>query len=133
MLVHNTRYWSSMDEVGHFTGKDGSMTLDADEVALALDNSLLTLRTSSNNLLPKYPDVPTAHSFYISSPRAKLDKIMRLYKQSQVIPSYYGIRYPTWEFNPNIKREDLNDRFLSDPVGAERDFGNLHKKKPSVS
>lgn len=123
ILVHNTRLWSSMDEVGHFTGKDGSMTLDADEVALALDNSLTTLRTASSALLPRYPDVPNAHAFYISSPRAKLDKIMRLYKQSKVIDSYYGIKAATWEFNPNISKETLKDRFIADPIGAERDFG----------
>lgn len=123
ILVHNTRIWSSMDEVGHFTGRDGNMMLDPDEVAIALDNSLTTVRVASNKLLPRYPDVPTAHAFYISSPRTKLDKIMRLYKQSKVIPSYYGIKGATWEINPSITRNDLNDNFIADPVGAERDFG----------
>lgn len=123
ILVHNTRIYSSLDEICHFFGKEGSVKLDPDEVSLALDNSLYTVRSASNKLLPKYPDVPTAHSINISSPRSKLDKGMRLHKQAKHIPSFFSIRLPTWEFNPNITREDLNDKFLTDPIGAERDFG----------
>ena len=138
ILVHNTRIFESMDEVGWFTGKDGSITLDADEVAIALENSLKTVRNESEKLVELYPDVPNAHAIYISSPRSKLDKIMRLYKQSKVIDSMYGFKLPTWEFNPNFTRASFKDDYAKDAVAAEANFGanppfgeNLYIRSPA--
>lgn len=123
ILVHNTRILGSMDEISHFFGKDASMTLDADEVSIALENSLKTVRNSSEQLLPEHPDIPQAHAIYISSPRSKLDKGMRLLKQCTYVPSMYGFKKSTWEFNPNFTKASFKDEYARDPVAAETNFG----------
>ena len=123
VLVHNTRIISSLDEMGWFMGSEGSMKLDPDEVYHALDNSLMTVQTASRKLFKDNPGVPTAVGLYISSPSSKTDKSMRMYKQSLGSNRIYGFHKSTWEFNPNITREDLQQKFNEDPITAERDFG----------
>lgn len=123
ILVHNTRIFGSIDEISWFFGKDASMTLDADEVATALENSLKTVRNSSEQLISKYPDIPNAHAVYISSPRSKLDKGMRLLKQCSYVPSMYGWKTSTWNFNPNFTKESFKDEYARDPIAAETNFG----------
>lgn len=117
-IVHN-----SLDELGWFMGSDGSMKLDPDGVYEALDNSLMTVQTASRKLFKKFPDIPTAVGMYISSPSSKTDKSMRLYKQSLTSSRLFGFHASTWEFNPNITREDLQQKYNEDPIAAERDFG----------
>lgn len=123
VFVHNTRFIASIDEIGWFSGKEGNLTLDADEVYTALDNSLLTVRSAFSKVFPANPHAPTAHGIWISSPSSKLDKIMRLYKQSVNSDNMYGIKCPTWEFNPNITKAALRNKYAENPVNAERDFG----------
>lgn len=123
VLVHNTRAVASIDELGWFSGGEESAKYNPDEIYTALDNSLMTIDASSRKLLPVYPDTPFAYGLYISSPRSKLDKSMRMYKQSMGSTRLYGIKLPTWEFNPNISREALAEKFREDPISAERDFG----------
>jgi len=118
VLVHN-----SLDELGWFMGSDGSMKLDPDGVYEALDNSLMTVQTASRKLFKKFPDIPTAVGMYISSPSSKTDKSMRLYKQSLTSSRLFGFHASTWEFNPNITKEDLQQKYNEDPIAAERDFG----------
>ncbi len=117
-IVHN-----SIDEMGWFMGSDGSMKLDPDEVYNALDNSLMTVQTKSRKMFRKHPDIPTAVGMYISSPSSKTDKSMRMLKQAQNSPRLYGFHSSTWNFNPNITRADLQQKFNEDPIAAERDFG----------
>lgn len=122
-LRGRTRFIASIDEIGWFSGKEGNLTLDADEVYTALDNSLLTVRSAFSKVFPANPHAPTAHGIWISSPSSKLDKIMRLYKQSVNSDNMYGIKCPTWEFNPNITKAALRNKYAENPVNAERDFG----------
>jgi len=122
-LRGRTRIISSLDELGWFMGSEGSAKFDADEVYNALDNSLMTVQSAARRMLKKNPSVPTAWGMYISSPSSKTDKAMRLYKQSLTSNRMYGFKMATWEFNPNITRQDLNAKFMEDPITAERDFG----------
>ncbi len=114
---------SSIDELCWFTGVEGSQMYDPDEVYTALDNSLMTIDVSARKLLSQYPDTPFAYGMYISSPRTKTDKGMRMFKQSKGSNRLCGFQLPTWEFNPNIKRKDLDEKWKENPDTAERDFG----------
>jgi len=123
-LRGRTRIISALDEVGWFIGGSaGSTKFNPDEIYAALDNSLMTVLTASKRLFKKHPDIPTAYGLYISSPSSKTDKCMRMYKQSKGSRTMYGFHKSTWEFNPNITKKDLNEKYREDPVAAERDFG----------
>jgi hypothetical protein len=123
VLVHNTRIFAAGDEVGWFFGGGDGVKYNWDEVQKALGNSLMTIRPKARQLLHEYPDMPNAIECDISSPSSKLDPIMRAYKQSQGSKVSFGWKYPTWEVNPNIRKEDLAEEFRVNPIEAERDFG----------
>jgi hypothetical protein len=48
---------------------------------------------------------------------------MELVRQSQGSRKIYGIIKPTWEMNPTVTREDLDEEFRKDPAAAMRDYG----------
>lgn len=123
ILVHNTRIIGALDEVGWFSGKSDGVMYNAEEVYTALDNSLMTVRAAARKLLKMNPGLPTAQGIYISSPSSKTDAIMKMVKASKNSRNIYSFHYPTWEFNPEITKEDLADKFATDPIIAERDFG----------
>ena len=123
MLRGRTRIFAAGDEVGWFFGGGDGVKYNWDEVQKALGNSLMTIRPKARQLLHEYPDMPNAIECDISSPSSKLDPIMRAYKQSQGSKVSFGWKYPTWEVNPNIRKEDLAEEFRVNPIEAERDFG----------
>lgn len=123
MLRGRTRIFAAGDEVGWFFGAGEGVKYNWDEIQKALGNSLMTIRPKARQLLSDYPDIPTAIECNISSPSSKLDPIMRAYKQSQGSKVTFGWKYPTWEVNPNIKKEDLAEEYRVSPIEAERDFG----------
>ena len=59
----------------------------------------------------------------ISSPRHTGDIVMQLYERSKRLDHVLGLRYATWEFNPRISFEDLQDELKADPISFWRDFG----------
>lgn len=125
-LRGRTRIAASIDEIGWFDNKrdETKVKLNATEIHKALSNSLYTVRAAATRLIEKgYNNVPTGIFMNISSPSNVRDKIMELYNASINSPDIYGIKMPTWEFNPNITREALDSAFRKDPVEAERDFG----------
>lgn len=124
VLVHNTRFIAAIDELGWFIG-GGRETIkfNPDEIYTALDNSLVPILPASKKLFKQHPDVPTAYGMYISSPSSKTDKAMRLYKQSKGSKTIYGFHKPTWEFNPDITKDSLAEKFRENPTTAERDWG----------
>ena len=128
-----TRFLTSIDELSHFFGE--GIKYDPDEIYKALNNSLTTVRAGTRKVLQRYPYLPSAYGIYISSPRTKTDKAMRMFHQSKASNTIYGLNCSTWEFNPNITREDLADEFRDDPVGAERDYGANppHSSSPFIS
>jgi len=134
-LRGRTRFLSSIDEISWFWGTEKAIKYDPDEIYEALDNSLMTVYAGSKRVFPKHPYTPTAYGIYISSPSSKTDKGMRMLQLSKSSKSIYGFHSATWNFNPNITREDLADKFSSDPVRAERDFGANppHSSSPFIS
>jgi hypothetical protein len=121
MISHN-----SIDELGWFSNLANSQNIkmNANEVYIALERSLLTVRASSNKLIKKgFDNVPTGYFLNISSPSSQRDKIMELVRQSQGSRRIYGVIKPTWEMNPTVTREDLDEEFRKDPNAAMRDYG----------
>lgn len=59
----------------------------------------------------------------ITSPMYMDDFAMRLYKQFNKNPRWLCRRWPTWEVNPTITFEDLEDEFAKNPETAWRDYG----------
>lgn len=123
-LRGRTRFIAAIDELGWFIG-GGRETIkfNPDEIYTALDNSLVPILPASKKLFKQHPDVPTAYGMYISSPSSKTDKAMRLYKQSKGSKTIYGFHKPTWEFNPDITKDSLAEKFRENPTTAERDWG----------
>jgi len=59
----------------------------------------------------------------ISSPRYVGDIVETLYDRASNFSSILALRFPTWEFNPNISLQDLQEELQHDPVSFWRDFG----------
>ena len=129
-LRGKTRFFSAIDEIGWMEADatKQSVTMSADEISAALDNSLRTVRskvekmrspTRGRNLY----DVVDAYACNISSPSAKDDRIMRSVRAARTNRKIYAYHYPTWEANPDISRESLQPEFDKSRMVAERDFG----------
>lgn len=65
----------------------------------------------------------------ITSPMYVKDYAMQLYGMFKGKEHWYCKRWPTWEMNPTITFEDLEDEFEKDPETAWRDWGAV----PSAS
>lgn len=117
-MAGRTRLCAFIDELARFEITDSSR--GADEAYRVLENSLRTIRSSA--LKDKsLPWLGTMIS--VSSPISIEDKSMRLLRQAPAIKGMYYGHYATWDFNPNEPRENFDDDFAKDPIGAMRDFG----------
>ena len=117
-MAGRTRLAAFIDEIARFDGTDSSRS--ADEAYRVLENSLITIRPLS----AKDKSIPWLGTMVsISSPISEGDKSMRLLKQAPSIRRMYYGHYATWEFNPYQPRENFDDDFEKDPIGAMRDFG----------
>lgn len=117
---------NSIDELGWFPNEANSskVKMNANEVYVALQRSLLTVRSAARELARKgFNDIPTGYFLNISSPSSARDKIMELLGKSQGSRKIYGLLLPTWRVNPRIKRSDLDEEFRNDPIAAARDLG----------
>lgn len=124
-LRGKTRIGAAIDEVCHIpTDNDKAVKMNANEVYIALERSLLTIRASSNRLLSKgFSDIPTGLFCNISSPYSVRDKGMQLLRQSINSRKIYGIQRSTFEMNPTVTYEDLKEEYEKDPITAMRDYG----------
>ncbi len=120
-LAHN-----SIDELGWFdnSADSGKVKLSANEVYIALERSLLTVRAAATRLHKQgFTNAPTAYFYNVSSPSSARDKIMELVRKAQTSRNILGLIRPTWEMNPGVTRADLEDEFRKDPATAMRDYG----------
>ncbi len=125
-LRGRTRALAVIDELGWFdnSANQAKIKMNANEIYIALERSLLTVRASANKLLKKgFDNVPSGYFLNISSPSSVRDKIMELYRQSMGSRKIFGLIKPTWEMNPTITRKDLETEFKKDPSAAMRDYG----------
>lgn len=125
-LRGRTRFFASIDELGWFdnSADSGKVKMNANEVYIALERSLLTVRASADKLMNQGFDlIPSGYFLNISSPSSVRDKIMELVRTAQGSRKIYGVVKPTWEMNPTVSRAALEEEFRKDPVAAMRDYG----------
>lgn len=121
-IAGRTRIFAVIDELSRFDS--GESKQSAVEVYRVLNNSLLTVRSAISRLREEGTyNIPDARMFCISSPLFSEDMSMQLLRKAKQQERTYAVHKATWEANPEISKEDLVDMFISDPLGAERDFG----------
>lgn len=120
-VVGRTRILGAVDEIGRM--KDTDSAIGADEIYRGVENSLLTIRTATTSR--KLSTRWTGFMLSVSSPTSIFDKSMRLLSDAERVPRMYAMHRATWDFNPYMPRNhpDIEEAYLKDPVGAERDFG----------
>lgn len=128
ILRGRTRVFFSLDEIAYFDAdKDSAkVKINGHEIYDALANSLYTVRGAADVLLGRgLDDVLSAYAMNVSSPTAKNDMIHTLLNRAKEGSSIYGIHRPTWEVNPNFKRNSkiITEAYKKDPVSAEKNFG----------
>lgn len=127
VLRGRTRIFGSIDELGWFPNDVASLKnvkMNATEVYIALERSLLTVRAASRNVIKRgFYNVPMGYFINISSPSSVRDKIMELVRKSQNSTKILGLCKPTWEMNPHVPKSVLAEEFKKDPVAAMRDYG----------
>lgn len=113
-----TRPAAFIDELAYFTGQDSR--LSAREAYRAMERSLRTIRSRSQ----MYGGPSWAGSIIsVTSPLTRSDYAWELLRNAPKLKRMYFQHRPTWRFSPFETREGLNDEFLKDPIGAERDYG----------
>lgn len=121
-IAGKTRIFAVIDELSRMDAGDSKRS--ATEVYRVLKRSLITIRAAVERLRVSGDyDVPDARMFCISSPMFEDDKSMLLLKQAEKSDKMFAFHRTTWEFNPDICKEDLADEYATDPIGAERDYG----------
>lgn len=121
-IAGKTRIFAVIDELSRMDAGDSKRS--ATEVYRVLKRSLITIKASVERLRRQSVyNVPDARMFCISSPMFEDDKSMLLLKQAEKSDKMFAFHRTTWEFNPDISKEDLADEFSTDPLGAERDYG----------
>lgn len=125
-LRGRTRIFGAIDELGWFDNEKDStkVKMNASGVYAAMGNSFRTVRTSETRQIAMgYDEALTGYFMNVSSPSSQRDKICELVRQSKHSKKLLGLHKPTWEMNPNITRESLQEDYDRDPIVAERDFG----------
>lgn len=126
VLRGRTRIYSSLDEIGFFDNQANSkkIKINANEVYVALSNSLRTVRSAVEGLVNRgYYDLPSAYFMNISSPSSVRDKIMSLVRESVGSTKMLGVHKATWEMNPTITRKSLADEFRKNYSEAMKNYG----------
>lgn len=126
-LRGKTRIFGAVDEMDFFNNdEDGEdqVKMNGVEVYKSLNNSLLTIRVGwKKNVKNGRVNVPNAYQFNVSSPQSARGVLTETVNRNQESRKVFCFHLPTWEFNPNITRKDLNQEFSDNPEKAARDFG----------
>ena len=121
-LAGSTRMFLTIDELSRFD--EGGAKQSATEVYRVMKNSLLTMKVLVKKARQRGDySLPDAKMICISSPIFADDKMMQLLKIAKDQVRMLSCHKTTWDANPDIDEEDLEDAYLADPIGAERDFG----------
>jgi len=125
-LRGDTRIATAIDEFGWFGSEGKEVRANGQEVYQSLKNSLRTVRSMS---LRKQQEgdfnCPTGYMINVSSPSSLWDPIMQLLKEGERDPFKVCSHLPTWEVNPQIRRDDhdLQIEATQNEVKFLRDFG----------
>lgn len=127
VLRGRTRFVGGIDELGWFqNGAEAAknIKMNANEVYIALERSLLTVRSKATTVVRGgFYNVPFGYFINISSPSSSRDKIMELVRKSQGSTRLMGLQLPTWKMNPHVPKSALAEEFRKDPEAAMRDYG----------
>ena len=119
-VAGKTRLWAGIDELARLSTTDSKTS--AQELYRVLNQSLKTVRGATRRLsLPPYFGLMVN----VTSPIALDDAAMLLYNKAVSGEAKRTLAWKgaTWDFNPDLTREDFDEDYAKDPVGAERDFG----------
>jgi hypothetical protein len=148
-LRGRTRFIGAIDELGWFPLRDKGKNdsdeeasdtgdrerADAEEVYIALENSMGTVNTEVSKLILNegMNTLMPAYMICVSSPSSRQDKIWRLVQTNKNSRTALAIHLPTWEMNPNMPRDCafITKRYQVDPIKAERDLGANPPKSAS--
>jgi hypothetical protein len=120
-IAGKTRIFAVIDEISRMDA--GESRRSATEVYRVLKRSLITIKSSVERRRQNGDyQIPDARMFCISSPIFEDDKAMQLLKIAEKNHKMFSFHRTTWEFNPDITKEDLAEEFATDPIGAERDY-----------
>lgn len=109
---------SFVDELSRFDTTDSKKS--GQEVFRVFERSLQTIRP-----LRLSKRIPNCFGLMVAttSPISVTDYAMRLGQLAPIMDNMLYVHKATWEFNPYQPRENFNDVYKQDPIGAERDFG----------
>ena len=122
IFYNNVRAFSGHSEAGSFEGFNPLVAIFDEvgdfEYSLA-EFAYSTLRSSAVSRFGN-----RALLVFISYPRSNDDFMMNKYRQGQSsdYPEVYSMKGASWEVNLNIKREDLEMDYKSDPEGAKAKY-----------
>jgi|LSQX01.2.fsa_nt_gb hypothetical protein len=120
-IAGRTRIFSAIDELSRLSVSDSKMS--AKELYRVLNQSLKTVRGAVRkyNLPPFFGLMVN-----VTSPISIDDEAMTMYAKAvkgELKRTFYW-KGATWEFNPELTRDDFVEEYAKDPIGAERDFGS---------
>ncbi len=117
-IAGGTRIAVFIDELSRFDSTESKRS--AKEIYRVLNQGLKTVRS-----IGKTKVLPNAFGKLAAttSPISVTDYAMATGKKAGDLKNMYFVHKPTWEFNPFQPRENFDDDFKLDPLGAERDFG----------
>jgi hypothetical protein len=122
-----SRVFAAIDELGWFSDQEGRVQANATETYEALVKSLQTIRSAYNALIERgVNNPPTGLMANVGSPYEANDKIMQLLRSSRKKKRSIAFHCATWDFNPNIKKDDPEmeeQRLDKGDVIFMRDFG----------
>lgn len=128
-LRGRTRMFSVIDELGWFDasqGADNKVKISAEQIYIALDRSLKTVRQSAKHLImvQGYNTIIPAYAYNVSSPSSINDKISTLVESNRHNDGeVYTFQLATWELNPAYQQDSFSKEFADNPTDAARDFG----------
>lgn len=115
-LAGATRIAAFIDELSRFDTTDSKRS--ADEIVKVMNQGLKTVRGARDRLKLRHFWGLLAAT---SSPISIDDKAMVMVREK--VSRQYSFHYSTWDFNPDLPRNQFDGDFERDPIGAMRDFG----------
>lgn len=119
-VAGRTRILGAIDELARLAQTEAKTS--AMELYRVINQSLKTVRSAVDN----YSLFPfLGLMLNVTSPISIDDIAMQIYNKAekQELKRTYYWKGPTWEFNPEQKRENFDEEYIKDPVAAQRDFG----------
>lgn len=126
-LRGRTSFLCSIDEISWYSerlkGESTAVKLNADEIYGALKRSLLTVRSAvARQHTNGNFNLPGPMFANISSPYSIYDKGWQLLQAAKTSKTTYSIHASTFEINPNIKEEDMEDEKNANLITYRRDY-----------